>query len=738
MQQSSGAPTANATGNVTPFMSVEDSPMFRNTLAGLEDEADSLNTRVLKLTKGSRKYRDGIAELTTSQQGFADFLEEFCGGTDEESMRLGGSLMTKFVSIFRELGSFNELLGTQVELILVEKLQHTWLKGLLADLRENRKKLDRKTAEYDAARQKHLGYKTAAKAPSKWRKGDDPDKAHQLQQDMVHAQASCEEARFQCTRKLMEVNGRKRYEFLEAAVSAVDAHLRFFERGAELLKNLEPFLQHSLSMVDTLRKEDEHAMQMIGEQIQTYNIKGYMFATENTCAPALSCLAAATLCSADGMSAIAASIEGYIRATKESSGDVVTVLKQGYLLKRSSGMRREWKRRFFVLDSLGCLYYYSNKVTAFTTSPTAPTPLQERVDNQKTPQNTVNLLCSTIKPNAEDESIRFCFRVVSPEKVYSLQAEDELDAREWMEAIAGRPASPNSPMDVLRRVPGNGCCVDCGSPDPEWASLNLGVLLCIECSGIHRRLGVHVSKVRSLTLDVKVWDTAVLGMMEGIGNAVANEVWEEQLQAASNNVPTCCRSSAWLPSMTGTALFPRQTQSGDRAHLQSHSVLQEQFIVAKYAERRFVAGPSDPSPGALERAVWAALRLSGPAGLLLRALVLASAAAAGILTACCRCSQLMLPTCSLVLLLQAGDLAIVEYLLQNGASYDKLDSFNRSPLHYSIMFDHPAISKQLLRRGANRIAIDANRRTALEMAIAMKGRIADEELFVMLSPDKQP
>ena len=38
----------------------------------------------------------------------------------------------------------------------------------------------------------------------------------------------------------------------------------------QLLKNLEPFLQHSLSMVDTLRKEDEHAMQMVGEQIQTY------------------------------------------------------------------------------------------------------------------------------------------------------------------------------------------------------------------------------------------------------------------------------------------------------------------------------------------------------------------------------------------------------------------------------------------------------------------------------------
>ena len=84
---------------------------------------------------------------------------------------------------------------------------------------------------------------------------------------------------------------------------------------------------------------------------------------QDACAPAFQCSAAAAPFPADGMSAIAASIEGYIRATKESSGEVVTVLKQGYLLKRSSGMRREWKRRFFVLDSLGCLYYYSNKVT---------------------------------------------------------------------------------------------------------------------------------------------------------------------------------------------------------------------------------------------------------------------------------------------------------------------------------------------------------------------------------------
>ena len=66
------------------------------------------------------------------------------------------------------------------------------------------------------------------------------------------------------------------------------------------------------------------------------------------------------------MSASIASIEGYIRESEESQGSIVTVLKQGYLLKRSSNIRKEWKRRFFVLDSLGMLYYYSNKVCDVT------------------------------------------------------------------------------------------------------------------------------------------------------------------------------------------------------------------------------------------------------------------------------------------------------------------------------------------------------------------------------------
>ncbi|KAI8373460.1 hypothetical protein EDC96DRAFT_499449 [Choanephora cucurbitarum] len=91
-------------------------------------------------------------------------------------------------------------------------------------------------------------------------------------------------------------------------------------------------------------------------------------------------------------------------------------------------------------------------------------------------------------------------------------------------------------LSILKEDYSNHNCVDCNARDPEWCSLNLGVLLCIECSGIHRSLGTHVSKVRSLTMDTTSYTLDLIELLRSIGNARANDIWDVRINQNKTNI----------------------------------------------------------------------------------------------------------------------------------------------------------------------------------------------------------
>ncbi|KAK9882706.1 hypothetical protein WA026_022757 [Henosepilachna vigintioctopunctata] len=110
-------------------------------------------------------------------------------------------------------------------------------------------------------------------------------------------------------------------------------------------------------------------------------------------------------------------------------------------------------------------------------------------------------------------------------------------------------------MELLK-CPGNGVCADCDYENPEWASYNIGIFICTRCSGIHRSMGVHISKVKHLKLDR--WEDSQVQRMKEVGNMKAKLKYEER-------VPPCYR----------------------RPKYNDPQVLIEQWIRAKYQREEF-------------------------------------------------------------------------------------------------------------------------------------------------------
>ncbi|XP_013885003.1 arf-GAP with Rho-GAP domain, ANK repeat and PH domain-containing protein 3 [Austrofundulus limnaeus] len=124
------------------------------------------------------------------------------------------------------------------------------------------------------------------------------------------------------------------------------------------------------------------------------------------------------------------------------------------------------------------------------------------------------------------------FELITPYKTFSFSAESDRDKRDWMEALQEAIAETLSDYEVAEKIwsnRSNRTCADCRTLNPDWASINLCVVICKNCAGQHRSLGTMVSKVQSLKLDTSVWSNEIVQLFIMLGNDRANDFWAARL-----------------------------------------------------------------------------------------------------------------------------------------------------------------------------------------------------------------
>ncbi|XP_074483738.1 arf-GAP with GTPase, ANK repeat and PH domain-containing protein 1 isoform X1 [Sebastes fasciatus] len=211
-----------------------------------------------------------------------------------------------------------------------------------------------------------------------------------------------------------------------------------------------------------------------------------------------------------------------------------------------------------------------------TTSPKIEPPPSPHANRKKhrRKKSTSNFKADGLSGTAEEQEENFEFTIVSlTGQTWHFEATSYEERDSWVQVIESQilaslqscESSKNKSrltsqteamaLQTIRSLRGNGRCADCEAQNPDWASLNLGALICIECSGIHRNLGTHLSRVRSLDLDE--WPLELIKVMSAIGNELANGVWEANAQGRLKPAPDASREERerWIRAKYEQRLF---------------------------------------------------------------------------------------------------------------------------------------------------------------------------------------
>ncbi|XP_040513113.1 arf-GAP with coiled-coil, ANK repeat and PH domain-containing protein 1 isoform X1 [Gallus gallus] len=644
---------------------LRDSPWFRAAVEEAEAEVSELETQLEKVLKLGGAVLEAGRQLVGSSRALAVGLREM-GGAPRRDPLLKEAL-EKLCDSLEQMMDGHEELQDSTERALRRHL-HGLMEGCRV-VRGSRRERGRAVEALGAALQHH------AEVPRR--------RPHEAQEAAAAMGGARGVARARGLDHVMQLNvmqDKQKTEMLQFALSLLAAHASFFSHGHTAAASSQPF---RTSLGTQLEQMELEAARRHRDLEQRHALLLQQDLTQEV-----------------------------VDVASGGAGPDAPPM-EGYLYKRASNAFRTWSRRWFSIQSNQLVYHKRAQ-----DPPTVVVP---------------DLRLCTVKPCPELER-RFCFEVVSPNKSCVLQADSAGQQRAWVSAVQSSiasafsqdpPPGPTGPpgstsgsggshggREVLGQIlglEGNGNCCECSAPDPAWASVNLGITLCIECSGIHRSLGVHFSKVRSLTLDT--WEPELVKLMCELGNRTLNRIYEARVEEMGVKKP----------------------------HPECSRVQREDWIRAKYVEKKFVtrlpgAWPKKPRPprhvsrgspaprgsqatepepppslhpGAL--LYWGAQHRRLPA--------MADALAHGADPGWANVAEEH--RTPLLQAVAVNSLLGCEFLLQNGANVNQRDSRGRGPLHHATMLGHTGLVCLFLKRGADINAVDAEGKDALTIAMEL-------------------
>ncbi|KAF9200237.1 ADP-ribosylation factor GTPase-activating protein agd4 [Haplosporangium sp. Z 27] len=520
----------------------EDIPEFRKQVNEHEDAVLALEATVRSLLKMAKASVELAEEYRTKQLQMAEEMMAVAQSQRGHDFVVTQSIET-FSRAIQDLEKNRAMMNTQITQMFIEPME-TFLNQEIIPVKEARKSFQKASDDADLALHRYMTKKTRDQT------------IPEASKDVADARKKFHVEYVEYCIKLNELQAKEKFEFTEHIVTYMYTLSSFYHRGYDVLSSAEP------------------SMSTITENIQGARSR---FTEEK---PIVKALKDETL-----------NIGNEIYYPLRPFGNSVEVrtestTKSGYLYKKGpQRVMASWSRRYFEIE--GELLSYTTRGPV--------------VKSDSDSSMVINLRVCTVKM-IENGDRPHMFEVISPMRVHYLQAENIEDMKEWVyclqnaitaahnsdqapevrgfgsikekaEPAFSQHGSPNLNGNTdqdkqlllqVRKIPGNEICADCRSLSPMWASVNHGTVLCIECSGIHRSLGVHVSKVRSLNLDK--WETETVGIMLKLGNEKTNKIFEAKILSGEEE--------RWI------------SINSDRAE-------RERFIMAKYIKKEFISTGAD-------------------------------------------------------------------------------------------------------------------------------------------------